>query len=105
MADETPTCHSTMLGEGCGHPVTDHVDKTPNTECCCCTRLQNEMSHVDGCLDCSIKHAKRQCRIRGISQTPTTAEVEPFIPEPLRPAFWERYVGKYFDGTLEVRDA
>jgi len=103
MADEIAVCHSTMLGEGCGHPVADHVEPTPNTQCCRCTRLQNVTRHVDGCLDCAIKHGKHQCRIRGISDRPTTAEVEPFIPEPLKRAFWERYIGEYFDGELEVR--
>lgn len=97
---EVAVCHSTMLGEGCGHPVADHVDKTPNTECCCCTRLQNEMNHVDTCLDCSIKHGKRQMRLRTGNQTPLVSDIEPYIPAPLKGAFWRRYVGKYFDSEL-----
>jgi hypothetical protein len=95
-------CRSTHLGEGCGHPTRDHtgIDRTPNKVCCCCTWLHNDMGHVQTCLDCAIKHGKRQCRIRRISENPTTAEVEPFIPESLRRAFWERYIGKYFNKTL-----
>lgn len=100
MGDQTAVCNSTLLGEGCGHPVADHVDKTPNTECCCCTRLQNVMSHVDTCLDCAIKHGKRQVRIRGIAEKPLLFHVEPFIPDGLKTAFWQRYIGKYFDSKL-----
>lgn len=98
--DEIVVCRSNELGEGCGHPVTDHTYGTPNTECCCCTLRQNVMSHVDGCLDCAIKHAKRQVRIRTGKVTPLVSDVEPFIPERLKTAFWQRYLGKYFDSAL-----
>jgi hypothetical protein len=96
------TCKSTMLGDGCGHPTEDHIGegKTPNADCCCCTWLQNDMGHVDGCLDCAIKHGKRQVRIRRLAAPALVSDVEPFIPDGLKAAFWRRYVGKYFDGTL-----
>ena len=96
---EVVVCETNRWGPGCGHATTDHLGegKTPNIECCCCTWRHNDQSHVDGCLDCSIMHGKRQCRIRGISDAPTTVEVEPFIPDALKQVFWNRYVGKYFD--------
>ena len=96
---EVALCKSTALGDGCGHPTTDHIgDRTTQTDCCCCTRKQNDMGHVDSCLDCAIKHAKRQVRIRGIAEKPLVAHVEPFIPYGLKAAFWNRYLGEYFDG-------
>lgn len=95
-------CKSTRFGEGCGHPTADHVGeaKAPNSECCCCTRRHNDPSHVEGCLDCSIVHGKWQVRTRSGKQTPLVSDVEPYIPEPLKQAFWQRYLGKYFDRAL-----
>lgn len=102
MSDTVVVCRSNGWGGACMHPVGDHVGegKTPNTDCCCCTGRHNDPAHVDTCLDCSIMHGKRQVRIRGISQTATTAQVEQFIPVPLRRAFWERYVDEYLDRAL-----
>ena len=100
MSEGVVTCKSSHLGEGCGHPTTDHVgDRTTQVDCCCCTRKQNDMGHVDACLDCAIKHGKRQVRIRTGNLAPTTGEVEPFIPDALKRAFWQRYIGRYFDSA------
>ncbi len=94
-------CKSTRYGEGCGHPTVDHVGegKTPNADCCCCTWRHNDPTHVETCLDCSITHAKYRLRHDG-KPNPTTADVAPYIPQPLVGAFWMRYVGKYFDSEL-----
>ena len=45
-----------------------------------------------------IENAKRIAQTDlGDGYKPTTAEVEKYIPEDLRPAFWRKYLGKYFD--------
>lgn len=91
-------CKSNRWGAGCGHNTTDHLGPdSPNGDCCCCTGRHNDAAHVDTCLDCSILHGKRQVRLRTGVQVPTAGQVEEHIPEPLRRAFWERYIGKYFD--------
>ncbi|MFC5268441.1 hypothetical protein ACFPJ1_40585 [Kribbella qitaiheensis] len=57
---DTVVCKSTQLGDGCGHPVGDHIgNRTTQTECCCCTRRHNDMGHVRDCLDCAIKHGTK----------------------------------------------
>jgi hypothetical protein len=95
-------CEVTRWGVGCGHPTADHVgSESSQQSCCCCTWRHNDPAHVDTCLDCSIVHGKRQVRLRYGIENPSTADVEPLIPEPLKRAFWERYVGKYFDEAEE----
>jgi hypothetical protein len=92
---------STRYGAGCGHPTTDHVGAaSPQPDCCCCTQRQNCSSHIDTCLDCSVVHAKYRLRHEGIS-VPTVGDVAPFIPQSLVGEFWVRYIGKYFDSTLD----
>ena len=61
--------------------------------------FRDEAAEADeALLNQFIDNGKRIVREeQGDDHTPTTAEVERFIPPDLRRKFWERYVDKYFD--------
>ena len=63
--------------------------------------VQTVRTHNERCLTRQIQAVKATLRRAG-NKNPTTTEVEPFIPEPLKRAFWQRYIGEYFDKALEV---
>lgn len=87
-------CQSTRYGRGCGHPVADH-DQRQSRDCCCCSGRHNDPRHVDGCVACSVMHAKRHLRPGA-----TNDEVAEKLPRPLRAEFWRQALDKYFDNQL-----
>lgn len=50
---------------------------------------QTARTHNERCLERAILNAKADLRANG-NRTPTAGEVEPLIPEAMRPAFWHR---------------
>ena len=57
---------------------------------------QTVRAHNGRCLDRLILSAKASLRDGG-NTTPTAGDVEPLIPDEFKQAFWERYVGRYFE--------
>lgn len=64
---------------------------------------QTARTHNERCLERAILNAKADLRANG-NRTPTAGEVEPLIPEAMRPAFWKRYVDIYFDAALSTTE-
>lgn len=54
-----------------------------------------EEERLDGAIAAAKKRAIEEYH-------PTVGDIEPYIPEDLKGAFWNRYLDKYFDEAVAV---